>query len=290
MNLGVSAIDFLRRSLAYPDWRGKALYALCRGILGAVPIRRKHVLEQLALCFPEKDAKWRKDTLRAIYRHYALMIVEFLAAVNDPSLVDKMFVEFEGREHIDRLRDEGKGAIILCAHLSNWEITAGWMARSDYPVIAAERDADDKSFAALINGYRSRLGDTTTKKGALNVRQMIRDAKNGHWIALLADQDAGRDAVPVTFFGRRTTMVEGPAALALTAKVPLLGIYPMRIAPFKYKLCIKPPLSDGTEGRTKENVFELTQKANAEIEQMVRLEPEQWFWFHRRWKNKPRGE
>lgn len=290
MSVGTAALEALRRSLAYPDWRGKILYGMCRGILAIVPIRRRHVLHELELCYPESSVKWRKDTLKAIYRHCAWMIVEFLAAVNDPSLVSKMYVEVEGKEYIDKIKNEGKGAFVLCAHFGNWEVAGSWVPQNGYPMIAAARNADDADFAKLIAHYRERLGETIVYKGLPSIRQMIRDAKNGKWIALLADQDAGPNAIPVTFFGRRTTMVDGPAALSLTAKVPLVGMYPFRLAPFKYKMHIEPPLSTGDEGRTTKNVFDLTQRANAQMESMIRLAPEQWFWFHRRWKNVPRGE
>ena len=49
----------------------------------------------------------------------------------------------------------------------------------------------------------------------MNVRGMVRDALAGKWIGLIADQNAGPHALPVTFLGQRTTMIEGPAALAL---------------------------------------------------------------------------
>lgn len=287
MKAAVSAIEFFRRTLAYPDWRGKIFYGILRSVFACVPIRRRLVLDALAASFPEKDAVWRRKTLRGIYRHFSWMIVEFLAAVNDPSLVNKMFVQVEGREFIDRLRAEKKGCFILTGHFSNWEISGAWMPHNNYPLMAAARDADDPDFAELIERYRSSLGERTLRKGAMNVRHMIKQARDGNMIALLADQDAGPDAEPVTFLNRRTTMVEGPAALSLMSKLPLIPMYSQRLAPFKYKMIVLSPIATGLEGRTKEHISEITQKANQALEQMVRSAPEQWFWFHRRWKNDP---
>lgn len=287
MSAAVSTVEFLRRTLAYPDWRGKVLYGLLRGVFALVPIRRRLVIEALRRAFPERDGAWRRSTLRGIYRHFSWMIVEFLAAVNDPALVNAMVVEVERREIIDKLRAEGKGCFILTGHFSNWEIAGSWMAQNGYPMEPAARDADDADFAALIESYRARLGEHTLRKGAMNVRSMIRSALNGTMVGLLSDQDAGPHAVPVTFLGRSTTMVEGPAALALTAKLPLLAMYSVRLGPFKFKMRVLPPICDGTEGRSKENIAEYTRRANAALEDMVRLAPEQWFWFHRRWKTDP---
>lgn len=287
MSLAVSAVEFLRKALAYPGWRGRALYGLFRSVFALVPIRRRLVLDALAVSFPEKDEAWRRETLRGMYRHFSWMIVEFLACQNDPSLVTKMVVEVEGREHADALKASGQGCFILSGHFSNWEICGAWLPQSGYPVQAAARDADDADFAALIERYRANLGETTLRKGAMNVRHMLKEACGGAWIALLADQDAGPNAVPVTFLNRRTTMVEGPAALALTGKLPLIAIYSLRLAPFKYRVRILPDIAAGFSARSRENIASLTQKANNVLEDMVRLAPEQWFWFHRRWKTNP---
>lgn len=287
MSLSVTALETLRKTLAWPDWRGKILYGICRGIFFLVPIRRKLVLDALKISFPEKDAAWRRRTLNGIYRHFSWMIVEFLAAVNNPHLVQDMFVETEGLEIIERFRAEKQGCFILTGHFGNWEICGPWVAQNGYPMQPAARDADDRDFAALIERYRTILGEHTVRRGAMNVLHMVRKARSGGMIALLADQNAGRNGVPVTFLGRRATMVEGPAALSLTARVPLITIYSVRLAPFKYRLRVLPPLTDGTEGNSHENIFALTQKANAALEEMVRIAPEQWFWFHRRWKTDP---
>ncbi len=287
MSASVATVEFLRRTLAYPDWRGHVLYGLLRGVFALVPIRRKLVLEAMRRSFPEHDETWRKATLKKLYSHYSWMIVEFLAAVNDPSIIERMFVEVEGRDVAESLLASGKGCFVLSGHFGNWEIAGPWLPRNGFPVEPAARDADDESFAALIERYRASLGEHTLRKGAMNVRGMVRDARAGKWVALIADQDAGPNAVPVTFLNRRTTMVEGPAALALTAQLPLITIYGVRLGPFRHKMRILPPICEGTEGRSKENIAAVTQKANAVLENMVRSAPEQWFWFHRRWKNDP---
>ena len=48
MSASVAAVEFLRRTLAYPDWRGRVLYGLLRGVFALVPIRRKLVAKKLS--------------------------------------------------------------------------------------------------------------------------------------------------------------------------------------------------------------------------------------------------
>lgn len=65
MSFAVSAVEFLRKTLAYPDWRGRALYGLFRSVFAFVPIRRRLVLDALKASFPEKDEAWRKKRCTA---------------------------------------------------------------------------------------------------------------------------------------------------------------------------------------------------------------------------------
>ena len=164
MKAAVSAIEFFRRTLAYPDWRGRIFYGILRSVFACVPIRRRLVLDALEASFPEKDAAWRRKTLHGIYRHFSWMIVEFLAAVNNPALVSKMVVQVEGREIVDRLMAEKKGCFILTGHFANWEICGAWMPQNGYPMMPAARDADDPDFAELIEHYRSTLGEKTLRR------------------------------------------------------------------------------------------------------------------------------
>lgn len=119
MSFAVSAVEFLRKTLAYPDWRGRALYGLFRSVFAFVPIRRRLVLDALKASFPEKDEAWRKKTLHGMYRHFSWMIVEFLACQNDPALVNKMVVEVEGRECADAQRASGAGCFMLAGHFGD---------------------------------------------------------------------------------------------------------------------------------------------------------------------------
>ena len=165
MKAAVTALEILRRTLAYPDWRGRLFYGLLRAIFAGVPFRRRLILDALKVSFPDQDERWRKATLRGIYRHFSWMIVEFLAAVNDPSLVNKMAVQTEGRDVLDRLKAEKKGCFILTGHFSNWEICGAWLPQNGYPMMPAVRDSDDPDFAELIENYRSSLGEKDAAQG-----------------------------------------------------------------------------------------------------------------------------
>ncbi len=283
MSLAVSTIEGLRRFVR-PGWRVKALFWLLRGAFWLVPIRRKEALRALRASFPDRDDDWCRRTLSRCYDHFSWMLVEYLMLQNDPSLLSQMALEAEGTEVLDRLKAQGKGCVILTGHCGNWELGAAWLC-SRYPFETAVRDTDDPAVADLIERYRRNIGLVTLRRELSNMRQMIRrPQKEGVFMALLADQDGGPEGVPVTFLGRPCTMVAGPAVISMTAKVPLIPAITRRLGPFRHKIVIYPPLEMPDGGDRQDQIIALTQRANDALERIVLAAPEQWFWFHRRWK------
>lgn len=284
MSFATKFVESLRH-FASPGWRGRVLYFFFRGLLAIVPIRRSVALESMKASFPGHERRWYRSLLSRCYSHYAWMLVEYLAAQNDPDLVLKIVKRARGFEQLDRLRAEGKGCIVLTGHIGNWEVGAAWLCRSGYPFETVVRDTDDADFAKLIEQYRSHLGVVTLRKEFSNMRQMIRrPQREGVFLALLADQDASTDGVPVSFLGRGCTMVPGPAVISLSAGVPLIPVYCRRNGPFDLEMVALPVVEVPFEANRDRQVVTLTCAANAVLEHIVKNDPEQWFWFHRRWK------
>ncbi len=283
MTVAVATVEALRRFVR-PGWRAKALFWLFRAVFALVPIRRKEALKALKASFPDKDQAWCRRTLGRCYHHFSWMLVEYLMLQNDPSLLSQMVVETQGTEVLDQLKAQGRGCVLLTGHCGNWELGAAWMCRH-YPFETAVRDTDDPDFAALIEGYRRNIGVVTLRRELANMRQMIRrPQKEGAFLALLADQDGGPEGVAVTFLGRPCTMVAGPAVISLAAQVPLIPAISQRLGPFRHRVVFYPPLEVPSQGSRNDQVIELTRRANAALERIVLAAPEQWFWFHRRWK------
>ena len=138
--------------------------------------RGKVALDNLRQAFPDSDETWRRKTVRKCYRHISWMVAEYLSLVSDPSRVHFWVVEIEGKEILDDLRDSGRGAIILTGHVGNWELLAGWLAQSGYPLTAVVRNPDDPNLSELIETYRAALGVGTIEKHFI-MKDAVRFAK-----------------------------------------------------------------------------------------------------------------
>ena len=67
--------------------------------------------------------------------------------------------------------------------------------------------------------------------------------------------------------------------------MPVLPLYALRLGPFRYKVVLEEPLAVDEKLSKEEKIAAITEAANRSVEQLVRRYPEQWFWFHRRWKS-----
>ena len=116
-----------------------------------------------------------------------------------------------------------------------------------------------------------------------SVREIIKELKANHGVAILTDQWSGPDGLWLDFFGEPTSTTSIPARLALRFKSPIVPAYCLRQAPGFYSIEIHEPVS--TEPGDE---IEITKRLDALLETQIRKYPDQWIWAHRRWKSKPR--
>ncbi|MFW6162376.1 MAG: lysophospholipid acyltransferase family protein, partial [Planctomycetota bacterium] len=138
------------------------------------------------------------------------------------------FCQFEGEDHLRAALDRGRGAILVTAHLGNWELGGFVAARVAGSVMAVARPMDNPLLEKNARRLRQRMGQTIVDRGRGGLRAAIQRLKQGGLVAMLIDQNHRKGPVFVPFFGRRAATVPSPAALALKYDVPVLPGYAWR--------------------------------------------------------------
>jgi len=235
---------------------------------------RATVRENLRLAFGEADPA----LVRAIYRHFS-------AAVVDLAFYDRLFDPERFREHFliegpgwDDFETEGRrGSVCVTGHFGNWELFGAAFHHLGIPMSAVMRPPDTPWFRRRIERLRTEFGlQPIDKRNALPLA--MRALRAGRCVAFLSDQAAGREGIPVPFFGRPAWTFAAPAALAKKLDVPLYAGYSTRLGDGIRYRCWTERVS--TEG----DAEEITRRLNEVLEQYVRAAPEQWWWFHKRFK------
>ncbi|MCH8300802.1 MAG: lipopolysaccharide heptosyltransferase II [Candidatus Marinimicrobia bacterium] len=118
----------------------------------------------------------------------------------------------------------------------------------------------------------------------------MRSLKEGCNLGVISDQDAGKSGVFIDFLGRKASTPKGAAFFALKAKVPLFTVYSKRLDDGNYQAEIIPVELDYDGKITEEKIKTATQEIAYRLENFIRENPDQWLWFHKRWKTRPPDE
>jgi len=250
---------------------------------GVDPRHRRIAQQNLARAFPDRPEEWVRGTAVANFEHLGATAVEFggMFAETPDSLLARY--RFEGRERLDRVLEEGRGALLLTAHLGNWELAGLAMAALGYPFHAVGRRLRNPRIDAWVRSMRERFGGRVIPHRQA-VRPVLRALRSGGLVAFLMDQRAlSREGVPSVFFGRPVSTNRGLATLALRTGAPVLPAFDRREGAGHVAWC-EPPLEPPPDGPPEQRIREFTRRFDRVIEEAVRRVPEQWFWVHRRWR------
>ncbi len=90
----------------------------------------------------------------------------------------------------------------------------------------------------------------------------------------------------IDFLGRPAYTLVGPARLAVSTGVPIVVTAMLRRGDGYVAHVNDPIFPDPTRPR-EEEVLRLTLEWSRQIQELIRRHPEQWPWFHNRWKTTP---
>ena len=262
---------------------GRFLGAFCFHI---VRVRRNIVLKNLDIAFGNSKTKKEKcEIAKNSYMNFAMTIVEIIKIPYSKPEFIKQIVQIDDLDKIETLRGENKknNFIGLTAHLNNWELLGAYLAQIDYPLCVIAKPIHNQMVDTLLNKIRNKLGYEVFYSGD-PLKEMIRKSRDGKILSFLADQDARRDGIFIDFFGTPASTFVGPAVFMKLLDLPLLNIFIVRQDIFKHKILVKDILYFPQDKDKEEAIKEITEKHTKILEEVIREYPEQYFWFHKRWK------
>jgi KDO2-lipid IV(A) lauroyltransferase len=247
-------------------------------------VRRDVVEAQIAEAFPERSAEWVHRTARDCYRHFgreAAEIVRLEGSAGADMLSRTAGVE-EARSEFQSRLVSGMGAVIVTGHLGNWEAAGAAVASLGMPLAAVVKRQSNQEFDRLLVDSRRRIGiePIYMEDASSRLKDLIH---SGTSVALVADQDAGNRGLFVPFLGRMASTFRGPARLSTSTGAPLF--FGAAIGEGDGYRAIVEPVETSLAGDEAE--LELTRSWVQRLESWVRRVPDQYFWFHRRWKTLP---
>lgn len=234
------------------------------------------------LCFPELTDAERDRLLKKHRTSVGMAILETGMGWWWPNWRIKKHSEVVGYEHVEAILKKGKGVFGLAIHNMNLEFCCVAVGLLKSPAVAFYRKHNN----ALMDfiQYRGRNRSNKYMVHKRDVGGLIGALNDGEVTYYLPDQDYGLNRAEfVPFFGvEQTATTKGPLLFASEANCESVFIYSIREGS-KYKVVFLPGLDNFPSGDAKYDL----QRMNAQIEQMIRVAPEQYLWMHKRFKTRP---
>lgn len=267
--------------------------AFCGGFLRRIgPWLPQHLVgrENLRAAFPEKDSAWIEATLRGAWENLGRVAGEYVHlgrmwdfSLDSPDDTRRVRASAETIVLFSTLRDDAKPALVFAAHLGNWEFPALAAPAHGLASAVVYRMPNNRAIAGRIAAIRASLMGRLIRSRPEAVFEMAGALEQGVHLGMLVDQHFSR-GVEITFFGRKCWANPTIARLARQFDCPVIGTRAIRLPGNRFQVEGIGPLELPRDAAGKIDVAAATQMINCIIEGWVREYPEQWLWFHRRWR------
>ena len=190
------------------------------------------------------------------------------------------FISIEGKEHLEKIKNENKTAVFISGHFNNFELMAMQIEKSGIDLAAIYRPLNNIFLNKIMEKIRiNYICKKQIKKGRSGTRELLGYLKKGHSVALMIDQRV-REGLKVNFFGNLATTTTIPAQLIKKYHCELVPIYIERYNNYYFKMYISEPIKISSNKSTEK----ITLFLNNILEKMIQKNPSQWIWTHDRWK------
>ncbi|MEG1641723.1 MAG: lysophospholipid acyltransferase family protein [Synergistaceae bacterium] len=252
--------------------------------LKVIAPRKKVALSNMDIVFPKMPKEEKEAMLRESYDNMVWTGLELLSLHKNPDVIKDYVTSVDGEEYLDNAITKGKGIILLSSHIGNWELNAAWCA-TKMNIAAIARSSDSPFQRELIEELRKAERTEIIDKTAPMTKVISHIRKKGA-IGLLSDQHAGNEGIDVPFFGENTGTVKGAGVFAYLTGAPIIPMMTIRVSPFKLKIKIYPEIKWEKGSDRDSTVKDITILCNQALELMIKDNPGQWLWQHRRFREK----
>lgn len=221
--------------------------------------------------------------IQQVFDSYARYWMEsFRLATTDRAMLEAG-MSWEGIGYVEDGLGAGKGVIIAMPHLGGWDFGGAWFASAGYPATVVVEQLDPPELFEWFVEMRQTAGLTVVPHGPKATAAVLTALRRNELVGLVCDRDLTRAGVEVDFFGERTTLPAGPAALALRTGAVLLPttVYYQGSG---HNGVVRPPVPvERAGGGFRDDVARITQLLAGELEALIRRAPEQWHLLQPNW-------
>jgi predicted LPLAT superfamily acyltransferase len=223
----------------------------------------------------------------SIYRNYFIFGQTLLDKIVVMAGIDNKFTyEFDGEDNLRDIVKGGKGGILLSAHVGNWEAAGHLLRRLDTRVNVVMYDGEHqqiKDYLQQVTGGRN-LNVILIRPDMSHVYAMGEALQKNELICLHADRFLeGNKTVLRNFLGEEAQFPQGPFLLSSSFKVPVSVVFAFKESSTHYHFYGSETIERSVDESKVDFMDRLLSTFVNELEQKVKMYPEQWFNYFNFW-------
>jgi KDO2-lipid IV(A) lauroyltransferase len=252
-----------------------------------------HAIEDnLRAVVPDAPPRELSRLALATYRSYARDVADFMRGVSAPPGETEAMFTPHGIDTIYRVREQGRGALIVTGHFGNWELGGLLMRSLGLPLDVVAMPEADEQVNRMRHAFRQQMGIETIEvrqslDTALQIRQRLAQNRS---VAILMDRHVDRDRVEVQFFGRRAYFLRTPVLLSYLTGAPIVPCFIIRKGSGRFDVIAEEAIDVDHALPRDQGVQQVAQRFAAVLEQHIRRRPECWYQFYPYWQAQTESE
>ncbi len=256
---------------------------------------KKIGMQNTKIAFPEKSEDERRKLVKGCFENLGRQLGEISQFPKATRESLEGFVELsvglDKWEGYQEAKKEGRGLIFMTPHFGGWEVLAFASILYIGPQSYLVRRLDNPRLEKMLAEIRGKFGNKPLDKSTA-IMPALTLLRSGGNLGVLPDLNSQKhEGVFVPFFGVQACTTAGVAALAMrTNAVVVLLSAAWDEEKHKYIIRSDAVLEFENSGDRKQDMVDFTARFTKEVENVIRRNPEQWFWIHKRWKTRPEGE
>ena len=243
------------------------------------------VMTNLDLAFGETKTKEEKlEIAKKCYYNFAKYLgINFILNQNTTKQKILKQVVFKNEHFLLDAIKSGRPIIVTTAHFGQWEIFPLAVAAHFGPSSVLGRKLDSSVMDKILRANRAQFDVELIDKNG-GAKDILKALKARRIVGILVDQNtAPKDGIKVQFFGKDVLHTPAASVLAQKTNALIINAFIYQKGENLNEICFEQPIDISTFDK-EDAVQKATQMQCSACEEMVRARPEEYFWFHQRFK------
>ena len=213
-----------------------------------------------------------------MWRNYGMTFIEYIFLKQIRKKDNHVILK--GEKNLLRIKESNNPVIFVSGHFANFELMSMEITKHAIPLATIYRPLNNIFLNPLMEYLRKKnICKNQIKKGIKGVREVIEFINKKHSIALMIDQRVS-EGERVSFFGQDALTTTLPAQLSMKYNLDIIPVYIKRLENNSFEIEFRSRIHPSES----KNKLDLTKKLNKVLEDMIKMNPDQWIWTHDRWK------